>query len=50
EPIRWLLDPSGEPIERAIVDGPDEVIVAIGPEGGIADDELEAARRHGWRV
>lgn len=50
EPIRWLFDPSGEPIERAIVDGPDEAIVAIGPEGGIADDELEAARRHGWRV
>ncbi len=50
EPVRWLLDPIGEPIESAIVDGLDEAIVAIGPEGGIADEELEAARRHGWRV
>jgi 16S rRNA (uracil1498-N3)-methyltransferase len=44
-PARWLAHPGGD----AIVPGGD-VAIAIGPEGGFTEDEVEAGLRAGWRV
>ncbi len=47
---RLLLDASGESIRDALhaLDGP--VTIALGPEGGLTDDERAQFIRRGWRL
>lgn len=49
EVSRWLADPSGERVPRDLSDSA-VACIAIGPEGGFADEELEMARSAGWRI
>ncbi len=44
---RVLAHPSGTslPVPRAR-----DVALAVGPEGGFSDDEVDSAMQHGWRV
>lgn len=44
---RVLLDSSGTPLP--LVDWQRAMAILIGPEGGLEDQEIEAARRAGWR-
>lgn len=46
--VRLLADPNGEPLTRAAAGA--NTIIAIGPEGGFADAEVNAAREAGWQV
>ena len=51
--LRVLADPSGEgKLSEILRDRPDvrAVEVAIGPEGGWTEDELNLGRSHGWHV
>lgn len=45
---RLLADPSGGDMSSAAP--PEDTLVAIGPEGGLTDDEVEAARTTGWKL
>jgi 16S rRNA (uracil1498-N3)-methyltransferase len=45
---RWLLDPAGDVPNGGGAELPK--IVAIGPEGGWTDEELELAASHGWKL
>ncbi len=45
---RFIAQPGGEPLASA--DQPEEVAVAVGPEGGFRADEVELATRAGWRA
>lgn len=49
---RVVLDASGEPLAPLLggraADGP--TTLAVGPEGGLEQREIEDATRHGWRV
>ena len=47
-PERVLLDASGESLTAET--WASVSILAIGPEGGLEDDEVRAAREHGWTV
>ncbi|MEW4567099.1 RsmE family RNA methyltransferase [Tautonia sp. JC769] len=48
EALRLIAHPGGDPIARH---GPaPRVVLAIGPEGGFTDEEIEAARAVGWRT
>jgi 16S rRNA (uracil1498-N3)-methyltransferase len=50
--VPWELAPAVPLRERLppLLDGVREVLVAIGPEGGIAQEEAEEATRHGARL
>jgi 16S rRNA (uracil1498-N3)-methyltransferase len=43
----WVVDPAGEPFQTSAISAAGPVVVAIGPEGGFTDDELEVAARAG---
>ena len=45
--LRLIADFGGEPAAQAIQPG--DTVIAIGPEGGWAEDELAAAKDAGWR-
>lgn len=45
---RWLLDPRGEQLSRRSSSMPE--IVAVGPEGGFTDAEVDQARSSGWKI
>lgn len=45
---RLIAHPGGEERFPAPSDG--DRVVAVGPEGGFADDEVELAKAHGWQV
>jgi 16S rRNA (uracil1498-N3)-methyltransferase len=48
--LRLICDPSGRKSLKEFSATGDDCLVAIGPEGGFTDDELESARAHGWQV
>lgn len=45
--LRLLADPAGDRWDVQLT-GP--ALIAVGPEGGFADGELEQARQHGWQI
>ncbi|MEQ1906008.1 MAG: 16S rRNA (uracil(1498)-N(3))-methyltransferase, partial [Pirellulaceae bacterium] len=48
--VRLICDPSGKQTLKEYSKTASDCLVAIGPEGGFTEDELEAARAHGWQV
>jgi 16S rRNA (uracil1498-N3)-methyltransferase len=46
----WIADPSGEPLTRSFGERSRPRIVAVGPEGGFTNDELELAGRDGAKL
>jgi 16S rRNA (uracil1498-N3)-methyltransferase len=48
--LRLICDPSGKKSLTEFSATGDDCLVAIGPEGGFTDDELNAAVAHGWQV
>lgn len=49
--IRLVAHPDGEAIDRLeIPERFPSATLAIGPEGGFTDAEIDVARDHGWRV
>jgi 16S rRNA (uracil1498-N3)-methyltransferase len=46
----WIADPSGEPLEQSAFSSDAPAVIAIGPEGGWTEDELDQARGAGGRV
>jgi 16S rRNA (uracil1498-N3)-methyltransferase len=50
-PLRLLADPSGVPLSSVICQPPgSDVVLAVGPEGGFTDEELQAAEGGGWTL
>jgi 16S rRNA (uracil1498-N3)-methyltransferase len=52
---RWLAHPGGSTLAAALeglgqLDRDDQIALAIGPEGGFTDEEVESARSAGWQV
>ena len=52
---RWLAHPGGSALAAALADLPQldrekEIALAVGPEGGFTDAEVESARSAGWQV
>ena len=47
--IRLLADPTGQPLTAAPLSATQEIIAAIGPEGGFSPTELTAAHSANWR-
>jgi len=46
---RYVAQPDGRSFDRWPAPGPRQTaVVAVGPEGGFTDDEVEAARAAGW--
>lgn len=45
---RWMFDVSGGPIDRESIEWPQSV--AIGPEGGWTENEVNFARERGWQI
>ena len=45
----WLADPAGPPISADALAQPRPTFVAIGPEGGLTDEEIAAAQAAGWQ-
>lgn len=43
---RVLAHPGGGPVAQ----GTGDLLVAVGPEGGLTDEEVALAERHGWAV
>ncbi len=53
--VRWLAHPGGVPLRVALDELPSptpdgEIALAVGPEGGFADEEVELARTQSWQV
>ena len=46
----WVLDPSGVAAGSSWFDPTRAGVVAVGPEGGFAESELNQARESGWEV
>jgi 16S rRNA (uracil1498-N3)-methyltransferase len=47
---RILADPAGLNVAKLLETGPSDVCLAIGPEGGFTDDEIEHGRSVGWQA
>lgn len=45
--VKWLAHPGGLAGSRR---SGEDVLLAVGPEGGFAAEEVEAARQRGWQV
>jgi 16S rRNA (uracil1498-N3)-methyltransferase len=50
-PTRLVADPSGAPLSTVVSQTPtNETVLAVGPEGGFAEEELQAASARNWRL
>jgi 16S rRNA (uracil1498-N3)-methyltransferase len=51
-PVRWLAHPGGSSLPAALAEaGPaNAAVLAIGPEGGLTDEEVAAAKSCGWQT
>lgn len=47
---RWIADPTGEPLASKEVAHERPTFAAVGPEGGLTDDEHAAARAARWEI
>lgn len=47
---KLVAHPSGLPLSEISLNRSAPVLVAIGPEGGFTDEEIEIARQHDWQV
>jgi 16S rRNA (uracil1498-N3)-methyltransferase len=48
---RWLAHPGGRPsMELHAAHAHNDVVIAIGPEGGWTDDEVGLAQKNGWGI
>jgi 16S rRNA (uracil1498-N3)-methyltransferase len=47
---RWVADPTGREIACADAPSAQPAFAAIGPEGGLAEEEIAAARTAGWEI
>jgi 16S rRNA (uracil1498-N3)-methyltransferase len=48
--VRLVADPGGVPVASLLEIGAAPVVLAIGPEGGFTEDEVDRAVRAGWRT
>jgi 16S rRNA (uracil1498-N3)-methyltransferase len=51
-PVLWVAHPGGTPLREAARSWPASrasAALAVGPEGGLAEEEIDAARRAGWQ-
>jgi 16S rRNA (uracil1498-N3)-methyltransferase len=48
-PVRLIAEPSGKPFSGLDIAQSDELIAAVGPEGGFTPAELAAANTEGWQ-
>jgi 16S rRNA (uracil1498-N3)-methyltransferase len=48
--VRWVAEPGGIPLAEAAQSMGPAFRLAIGPEGGWTEEEIEAARDGGWQV
>jgi 16S rRNA (uracil1498-N3)-methyltransferase len=50
-PTRLVAHPGGVPLSTAICQSrPNETVLAVGPEGGFAEEELQAAAAQNWTL
>jgi 16S rRNA (uracil1498-N3)-methyltransferase len=47
---KWVADPAGDPFSSDAFEEISATFIAIGPEGGLTDDELAAAQAAGWQL
>ncbi len=51
EPLRaWVAHPSGRPLAAREVSEARTTLLAIGPEGGLTDEEVDAASAADWEI
>lgn len=48
--VRWLAHPQGDPRGGRMDSAPGAICVAVGPEGGFTDAEIDLARKHDWEL
>jgi 16S rRNA (uracil1498-N3)-methyltransferase len=48
-PRLWLADPSSPPMRLEDANDPRPTFTAVGPEGGLGNDEMAAAKAAGWQ-
>jgi 16S rRNA (uracil1498-N3)-methyltransferase len=49
--VKWMAHPGGSSLkELQVASAGKDVVIAIGPEGGWTDDEVEQGRGHGWEI
>jgi 16S rRNA (uracil1498-N3)-methyltransferase len=49
-PLRWVAHPGGAPLSEARPATASSWRVAIGPEGGFSDEEIDVAQLAGWQI
>ena len=47
---RWLAHPTGMPLSSQPSAFEGGIVIAVGPEGGFSDQEVEFARNSGWHI
>jgi 16S rRNA (uracil1498-N3)-methyltransferase len=47
--LRFIAHPGGEPLARIAAPLPSRICVAVGPEGGLTQEEIALAHSAGWR-
>lgn len=45
--VKWLLDPGAEPLQSQVA--PKSVAIAVGPEGGFSESEVNLAQQQGFQ-